>query len=168
ISIGLNHIIVLTNEQRVYAWGSNIYGQLGIDNNVTAFAKNPVYIKYLTNKYIISVTCGDECSFFLSKTGLVLSCGNGINGCLGNGSIDNQCQTQIIQSLIRQVIIVYYSNIFNSVDVTTITACKLFVLALTKNFRIYVWGNFSSFDNETDKPSTNTPKAYTYSKRNIM
>ena len=88
ISGNIFHLLVLTEEGRVFAIGDNLSGQLGIGNknNVTKFTE----IASLNKYNIKNVYAKINQSFFQTEKGKVLACGsNSMNRCLINES-ENQ------------------------------------------------------------------------------
>nr|XP_014095758.1 probable E3 ubiquitin-protein ligase HERC4 [Bactrocera oleae] len=80
ISSGYNHSLALTNCGALYAWGSNIYGQLGISPpNELAHSTSPRLVDSLLGIPIAFIACGGNHSFIISKSGAVF--GWGCNNC---------------------------------------------------------------------------------------
>lgn len=52
VSLGDNHVLVLTKQGNVYAWGDNYYGQLGLDKNMIPWLSEPEPVKLLNVKSI--------------------------------------------------------------------------------------------------------------------
>jgi len=46
IQFGSNHVLILTEEGRVFSWGDNYYGQLGINNQMVPVQKKPTKINF--------------------------------------------------------------------------------------------------------------------------
>ena len=88
ISVGTDHVVALTKEGKVYAWGANTYGQLGQNNTTsTSYAKAVLGTdgqSYLTN--IVDISTGAFGSVALDKNGYVYVWGNGTNGEMGNST----------------------------------------------------------------------------------
>lgn len=61
-------------EGEIYAWGSNVHGQLGI-GKTTQREINPVLIESLTGIPIALIACGGNHSFAVSKSGAVYGWG---------------------------------------------------------------------------------------------
>lgn len=90
ISGGINHTLALTDSGRIYAWGDNSFGQLGIGND-TSYTL-PVLVDMtgsLSGKEVISVVAGNRHSLALTNSGEVYSWGNNVNGQLGTGRLGN-------------------------------------------------------------------------------
>ena len=88
VSAGAVHALVLTESGKVYAWGRNNYGQLGIGNTTN---KNvPTLITALNGKKIISIAAGDNHSLAMDDAFNVYSWGRNNYGQLGLGNITNR------------------------------------------------------------------------------
>jgi alpha-tubulin suppressor-like RCC1 family protein len=83
-SAGSFHTILLDTKGKVYAFGNNKYGQLGIslDNDIVA---TPELIAYFDDIPIKSVSCGATHTIFLDTRGKVYSTGGNKFGQLGLG-----------------------------------------------------------------------------------
>ena len=78
--------IALTTSGKVYAWGNNQQGQLGLGlNSESSYLATPQTIGVFKRVEIKSVACGPEHSAFIAKNGEVYTCGNADNGKLGLG-----------------------------------------------------------------------------------
>ena len=86
ISAGFDHVLAVTNDGSVYAWGNNDNGQLGIDGNSSV--NLPTKISALAEKRIIAVSAGKQFSLALTENGEVYAWGINNKGQLG-GNIPN-------------------------------------------------------------------------------
>jgi alpha-tubulin suppressor-like RCC1 family protein len=104
LSGGNRHSLFLDSQGRVYGFGSNQDGQLGLGGIVTQFI--PILIKEFKSQIIV-VSAGSYHSLFLDSQGQVYSCGCNTLGRLGLGDhkyshihvptpIDNQEMGQIL------------------------------------------------------------------------
>jgi len=82
ISCSDRHVLAISINGDVYAWGYNRDGQLGLGHNKAV--NTPQKIEGLEN--IIAVSAGGLFSLALSEEGEVYAFGNGIYGQLGNGT----------------------------------------------------------------------------------
>ena len=81
ISAGFKYSLALDNNGQIYAFGYNLYGQLGLgDNNNRNI---PTLISNLTN--IIQISSGYTHSLALNNNGQVYAFGNNFAGQLGLG-----------------------------------------------------------------------------------
>jgi alpha-tubulin suppressor-like RCC1 family protein len=87
ISCGLRHCMALTKSGRVYSWGSNECGQLGVES-LEDF--NTPQIIQLNDVLITKISCGSFHSLLLSNDGVVYSFGYNNCGQIGNGNREIQ------------------------------------------------------------------------------
>ena len=80
ISCGVSHTIAITKDNKLYSWGYNYNGQLGLghNNNVNV----PTEIK-LAN--VVSVSCGGDFTIAITKDNKIYSWGYNDLGRLGLG-----------------------------------------------------------------------------------
>jgi len=91
-SCGKNYTLLLHKSGNVYSFGNNIYGQLGLNNNIQYITPLPVLGfdgDGLVNG-IVQVSAGSSNSLFLHNSGIVYSCGFNYYGQLGIGNTLNQ------------------------------------------------------------------------------
>ena len=88
LSNNFEHAIVVTDNDIIYAWGDNEYGQLGDDSNI--FRKTPVNITssftFNALETIIQVDTGETHSIVLTSDNRVFTWGNNTYGQLGNNT----------------------------------------------------------------------------------
>ena len=124
IAFGSRHALALTDNGKIYVFGDNRWGQLGLgDNN----DHNDIYtLKSLENfNNIIEVATGDCHSLILMNTGQVYSFGNNFQGCLGLGNIVNKNRPTLIE---------------NFTNIVKIAAGHYHSLILTEDKQIYSFG----------------------------
>ncbi|ORC87615.1 regulator of chromosome condensation [Trypanosoma theileri] len=85
VSAGVSFTLAVSEGQRVFAWGSNLYGQCGLGVNPKEYNRinEPQEITWLADKLIVQVACGCYFALALSATGEVYSWG--MIECCGNG-----------------------------------------------------------------------------------
>lgn len=89
IACGLHHAVVATDAGDAYAWGANVYGQLGLGSAVTAPpVRAPVVVtvprsEIDQSRSVLDVACGDNHSVLLLVSGELVACGNNWQGQLG-------------------------------------------------------------------------------------
>ena len=84
VSAGWNHVIALSADGKVYAWGANGYGQLGFDSE--GVENVPKLVTLPTEDKVISVAAGNSFSLALTSTGNVYAWGINTVGQLGVSS----------------------------------------------------------------------------------
>lgn len=80
ISCGLEHNLALTEEGKVLAWGSNVYGELGDGTEVNRLV--PVEVQGLSN--IVEISAGNNSSMALDENGKVWVWGKDVPGHVGD------------------------------------------------------------------------------------
>jgi hypothetical protein len=88
ISCGLRHSLALTESGRVFGWGNNYWGQLGVDNGVEN-SNEPIIIE-LNDLKIQKISCGLGHSLLLSYNGDIYAFGSNRCGEVGNGTQKRQ------------------------------------------------------------------------------
>ncbi|EJK48018.1 hypothetical protein THAOC_33222, partial [Thalassiosira oceanica] len=88
MSAGLQFAVFLDNKNRIFATGSNLYGQM------CAFTSGlpltvPEIVFDFTDDAVIQVEAGKESSYYLFEDGSARSCGRNDEGQLGNGDFVN-------------------------------------------------------------------------------
>eukprot|EP00873_Tetraselmis_striata_P043054 jgi/Tetstr1/463318/TSEL_008242.t1 len=82
LAAGLNHSLCMMESGDVYAWGSNEYGQLGMEGDEAVSQPQQVPLPGKA----AAVSAGSTHSAVLLRDGSLYTMGNGSNGQLGNGS----------------------------------------------------------------------------------
>lgn len=99
VSCGKEHSLAVCPKGRVFAWGADSEGQLGIEE-FKEIIFTPKKIKTLNGVRIIQVSCGDYHSLALSEDGQVFSWGKNSQGQLGLGKdVPSQASPQRVRSL---------------------------------------------------------------------
>ncbi|XP_047196022.1 probable E3 ubiquitin-protein ligase HERC4 [Hippoglossus stenolepis] len=84
VACGSQHSVALTNDGRVYTWGQDSRGQLGLGQG-KPFANSPQQLRSLSSTPLVHVAAGGEQSFALSVSGGVFGWGRNDRGQLGLG-----------------------------------------------------------------------------------
>ena len=128
IACGSNHTIALDNNGNLYAWGKNIFGQLGDGTNV--FKNTPILInRAIINNTIVSITCGGSHTIALDNTGKVYIWGYNRNGEFGDGTnVDKNIPTLINNGDIANKVIVSILGGYNH------------TIAIDNTGKLYSWG----------------------------
>lgn len=90
-------------------------------------SSRPFIINELNHRKIIQVAAGRNFSVFLSKTGIVMTCGDGSTGCLGRGDLKSCFTPCMVESLLNT-------------DVVSIACGPKHVVAVCGNGRAFAWG----------------------------
>jgi alpha-tubulin suppressor-like RCC1 family protein len=121
-----NEVIIVTKNDKVFAFGDNKYGCLGLGHNNAV--KVPEIVKELCDQQIIDISCGCFHVLALTKSGKCFSLGSNANGQLGNGTLNNENKPKVINAL-------FYEN------VVQIACGSYHSLVVTKTGDLYGFGN---------------------------
>jgi RCC1 and BTB domain-containing protein len=124
---GDRHCIARNSRGKVYCWGSNYSGLLGIGSQDESYHK-PKLNQYLNNEFVIDISCGVYHSLVLTNCGEVYAWGYNYWGRIGNGCNDHQ----LIPIKVRG---------FNNERVVMISCGSGHSTALTECGHVYSWGN---------------------------
>lgn len=126
IAAGGNHTLALKSDGTVWAWGSNYYGQLGLDeDSYVSKMTTPVQVSNLTD--VIQIAAGHDFSLALKSDGTVWAWGRGnLRGQLGTGYFDGSHVP--VQTT-------------NLSGVTQIRAFASWALALKSDGTVWAWGD---------------------------
>lgn len=80
IQYGRHHVLALTNQGKVYAWGDNAGGQLGLNDSQTRY--EPVFIEELRPCTVTQIVAVDSMSYALTSQGIVYAWGDNKEGAL--------------------------------------------------------------------------------------
>jgi alpha-tubulin suppressor-like RCC1 family protein len=122
ISSGQFHSLALTNDGKLYAWGFNGNGRVGVGTTTTCYCSPVLLCNSLTFCFI---NAGLEHSFAITNDGKLYVWGNGASGRLGNGgSVNVLCPTCIASAL----------------NISKVSGGANFSLALTQDGKMYSTG----------------------------
>lgn len=102
LSCGGNHSFVITKSGAVFGWGKNLYGQLGVNDQVSKCF--PTQLRTLRSIGVRYIACGDDFSVFLTLDGGVFTCGAGAFGQLGHGSFGNEILPRMVIELMGSTV----------------------------------------------------------------
>ncbi|KAG0494376.1 hypothetical protein HPP92_005370 [Vanilla planifolia] len=97
ISGGWRHSMALTSDGRLFGWGWNKFGQLGVGDNVDHCS--PVLVKFPDDQKVVQVSCGWRHTLAVTERRNVFSWGRGTNGQLGHGDIMDRSTPKMIEVL---------------------------------------------------------------------
>ncbi|XP_041354796.1 X-linked retinitis pigmentosa GTPase regulator-like isoform X2 [Gigantopelta aegis] len=126
ISCGDEHTALVAESGRVFMFGPNNWGQLGLDQIKTA--NKPYCIKSLKREKVLLIACGRSHTFVATESGLLYSFGSNSEGQLGIPDIQE-------------------SNVPKCIDSIDATPFKMLgagaehSVALTEDGRVFVWGS---------------------------
>lgn len=126
VAAGSNHSLAVTTTGKVFAWGSNEYGQLG--DGTTRDRHRPVAVRLPAGIRVVAVGACYNYSVALTSAGRVLAWGHNRSGQLGDGSR-------------RSSDVPVPVKLPAGVQVTTIAAGGYQTLALTSAGTVLAWGD---------------------------
>ncbi|XP_060708843.1 uncharacterized protein LOC132834193 [Hemiscyllium ocellatum] len=126
VAVADSHMIAVAVERAVYTWGSNTKGQLG-HGDLQSHSR-PQLVEALKGKFIVRACCGDGFSVFLSDNGIVMTSGDGAQGCLGHGDHFSTSRPCLIEALL-------------SINVRVIACGLQHVLCVSSEGKVFAWGN---------------------------
>ncbi|KAK3144729.1 hypothetical protein QOZ80_4AG0317040 [Eleusine coracana subsp. coracana] len=97
ISGGWRHTMALTSEGKLYGWGWNKFGQVGVGDNEDHCS--PVQVHLPEEQKVSQVACGWRHTLALTEKKNVFSWGRGTSGQLGHGEIVDRNTPMIIDAL---------------------------------------------------------------------
>lgn len=98
VRCGRNHALAINTDNEVYAWGSNIYGQLGIGNDHETKNKHKINISN-----VMDAAGGLHHSLFLTFDGKLYGAGNNDQGQLGILGKNNSHSPELIIENVKKV-----------------------------------------------------------------
>lgn len=102
VACGRLHTLVLTSSG-VYAWGSSVYGQLGI--GLIDQSPHPRIIPALANVRVVSISAGQYHSLAITSQGKLYSWGWGVHGQLGLNTVEDVPEPKLVKALEHEVLI---------------------------------------------------------------
>jgi alpha-tubulin suppressor-like RCC1 family protein len=92
VAAGYDHSLAIRNDGTLWAWGYNLFGELGIDD--TTQRNTPVQVG--SDKNWVAITAGNSCSLGIRTDGSLWAWGDNSYGRLGLGdSIERHTPTQV-------------------------------------------------------------------------
>ncbi|MGL4987384.1 MAG: leucine-rich repeat protein, partial [Treponemataceae bacterium] len=136
ISAGRNHSLALTEDGKIYAWGSNGNKQIGLDTSDNVLV--PTLITKTSNPSVSlprikTVVAAYKHSFAITTDGQLYAWGNTDKGVLGNGQTSGYLHTPTLIPL----------NL-NGEKIMSIATGYMHTIALTEGGNVYTWGDNSS------------------------
>ena len=145
---GVHHSLALDNTGKVYSWGLNNYGQLGIGSTENA---GPTLVGGLiATKTIVAIAAGGYHSLALDSDGVLYSWGYNVLGSLGVGDNTNRSLPAVVDA----------SGVLSGKTISSIHAGDHHTVVLDTAGNAYSWGansNGQLGDNTTD--ARNAPVA---------
>ncbi|XP_025262596.1 RCC1 and BTB domain-containing protein 2 [Camponotus floridanus] len=130
IACDMSFVMALTNDGKLYSWGTNTYGQLGISSENDLY---PCLITSLENVHIDKIVCGSEHSLALTSKGHIYSWGSNHEGQLG---YDRECSVKKEPTKLK-----WTANGKTMGIISDIAAQHKVSAAVNKLGSVYVWGH---------------------------
>jgi len=127
------HTGSITNTGRVFTWGMNNDGQLGIGTTVYKYTPQDITANFnlAEGETIVSLSFGWYFSSALSSEGRVFTWGRGTDGRIGDGTLsDSYLPNDITANF----------NLAEGETITSIAVSDTHVLALSSDNNIFAWG----------------------------
>jgi len=144
VACGTSHTIMLFNDNTIYGFGNNSYGQLGISNTTN---QTTAQLMGLYSKTPSSIICGGYHTIVLFSDNTIYGCGNNTSGQLGIG---NNTTKIVLTQMILPV-----DNNGNSKVPIKIVCGNLYTIVLFSDNTIYGCGS-NSYGQLSINSNTNT------------
>jgi len=125
VACGPAHTLALTADGRVYSFGVDRDGALGMGDRAPRFTPTPV-LDLDAHGPIVAIAAGNGSSLFLAANGTVLSCGANDRGQGGTGSTQRRHLAPVPVASLR--------------DIAAISAGTYHAAAVAKDGTMYAWG----------------------------
>jgi alpha-tubulin suppressor-like RCC1 family protein len=125
ISAGTYHNLAIGSDGKLYAWGSNIYGQLG--NGTTTDSSTPVVVNLPAGVTPTAIAAAYYHSLAIGSDGKLYAWGYNADGQLGNGTTTGSSTPVVV-------------NLPAGVTPTAITKGYYHSLAIGSDGKLYAWG----------------------------
>uniref|UniRef100_A0A674ITA9 HECT-type E3 ubiquitin transferase n=1 Tax=Terrapene triunguis TaxID=2587831 RepID=A0A674ITA9_9SAUR len=97
VAAGGAHSFALSLSGAVFAWGRNNSGQLGLSDEQDR--ESPCHVKLLRTQKVVYISCGEEHTAVLTKSGGVFTFGAGSCGQLGHDSMNDEVNPRRVLEL---------------------------------------------------------------------
>ena len=123
------HSLALAADGRVYSWGSNAHGELGLGGDVDLMA-GPWCVEAVSGMQVCSVAASASASSYaVTKYGALFTWGSGENGQLGHGDTADELAPRRVDAL-------YFQGDW----VVAVAAGSAHSLAVTRDGGVFGWG----------------------------
>lgn len=127
LSKSKSHFMALSMDNKVYSWGVGPNGELGLGKHVTS-ADTPCLVESLRNYSIHKIASANGFNVFVTKNGLLLTCGSRRSNCLAHKTNEDLFEPKLVNSLIKV-------NIFD------VSCGGDHVVAISQDGLAYAWGS---------------------------
>lgn len=130
LSAGADHSLGITNDGKLYAWGRNNVGQLGIDTLATTGTSSPVLVSVPVGVKFEDVSANLDHSYALTMDGKIWAWGGNAHGQLGLGDTVDRSSPALVSSDTKFIQLNGSCGNYRS-------------MAISLSGNIYMWGNGS-------------------------
>lgn len=145
IACGASHTLALDAQGRVYVWGLNQNGQLGLGDTITR--RQPVLNLSCSGKNIRKISCGEAHSAFLSDRE-IFTFGDGSLGALGHGNSSAHLKPKLVLKMTEDA------------RIRDVECGPQFTVALSDLGQMYFWGNMRSTSGRGAKHVFSMPRRF--------
>ncbi len=128
VAAGSTHTLALASNGKLYAWGLNTNGQLGIGSTVTKTSPTEVPLTLPAGTTITQLSAGDSFSLALTSDGVVYGWGDSRQGQVGDGTSATSRTSPVLTAGMT------------GKTITQISAGGPHALALDSDGKVYSWG----------------------------
>ena len=132
VAAGNTHSLALDDQGRLWAWGSNVSGQLGDGTNTSHFTPILVSSATLGGAKWVSVAAGDSYTLALDDQGRLWAWGSNYVGRLGDGTTTDRAMPTLVNSRRPR-----------RAKWVSVAAGHMHTLALDDQGRLWAWGSNS-------------------------
>ncbi|XP_021561569.1 X-linked retinitis pigmentosa GTPase regulator-like [Carlito syrichta] len=129
LSCGDEHTAIVTENNKLYVFGSNNWGQLGLGTKATVY--KPTCVKALKPEKVKFAACGRNHTLVSTEEGIVYSTGGNNEGQLGLGDIEERNTFHPIRFFTSQH------------KIKQLSAGSNTSAALTEDGKLFMWGDNS-------------------------
>ncbi|XP_056324637.1 retinitis pigmentosa GTPase regulator b isoform X2 [Danio aesculapii] len=129
ISCGDEHTALVTENGKLFMFGSNNWGQLGLGTKTTV--NKPTCVKALKSERVKLAACGRTHTLVFTSRGNLYACGGNNEGQLGLGDCDDRTSFHLVEFFNKQG------------PIKMLAAGSNTSAALTQDGRLYMWGDNS-------------------------
>lgn len=131
VTVGYDNMVAITSLNRVFVWGLNDSGQLGIDPNVMAnYTPTELTIVLNQGETILEIALGSRFTMILTSTGRLLTLGANNEYQLGDGTQVDSPTPVLVNLALR-----------DGETITDIAAMVATGFVLTSEGRLFAWGD---------------------------
>jgi len=142
VACGDEHSMVVTDRGRLYGFGANDWGQLGLGH--TKSANKPTFVRALKGEKITLVACGRTHTLGATASGKVFSFGAGGDGQLGHGDTEDSPFPKQIAGLPLEKVKILSCGVYHSA-------------VLYESGDLYIWGASGEGQTGQEEEELNCP-----------